>query len=105
MFTVTYYPGGGGGVEGGGGIRDIYWWGCALAHKKGGAPNHPLPRCGTAPKKGLGGKLFIFSRKLVLGGLKMGTTRKGGPPLRLRLPSAGVYVYNPKKGRHLGLIL
>ena len=53
---------------GGGGTRDIYWWGCALAHQKRG-----VLCAGTAPKKG---------------GLMCGHNQnKGG----LR------HVYNPKK--------
>ena len=48
------------GAGGGGGTRDIYWWGCALAHQKRGVLGAGTVQkggvlgAGTVPKKGGG---------------------------------------------------
>ena len=64
----------------GGGTRDIYWWGCALAHQKRGGL-----RCGHSPKRGVLGAGTAQKK----GGLRCGHNQKKGG---LR------HVYNPKKG-------
>ena len=64
----------------GGGTRDIYWWGCALAHqKKGGL------RCRHSPKRGVLGAGTAQKK----GGFRCGNNQK---KVGLR------HVYNPKKG-------
>ena len=71
--------------EGGGeGTRDIYWWGCALAHQKRGV----LRRCGHSPKRGVLGAGTAQKK----GGLRCGHNQKKG--------SLG-HVYNTKKGEFM----
>ena len=62
-LCLPFRPGGGGGT------RNIYWWGCALAHQKrgvlgAGTFQKGVLRCGHSPKK--------------MGVLGAGTTRKRG---------------------------